>query len=91
MPYTVEKADAKAHRFTPDEAHAFLASWYRIKDADGSTVAYCPDRVTADRIAGLPGLIEAGRNTVARLTEGSEDVDVREELEAALRACGEEV
>ena len=40
-----------SHHFTSAEAEAFLASWYRILEDDGSTVAYAPDAVTAHRIA----------------------------------------
>ena len=30
-----------------------MTSWCRVKEADGSTVAYVPDQVTADTIAML--------------------------------------
>ena len=38
-------------RLSPKEATYALATWYRVRDADGSTVAYTPDRATAERIA----------------------------------------
>jgi hypothetical protein len=43
----------KPRRFTPAEAQAFLGSWYRVVAGDGSTIAYVPDKATADRIATL--------------------------------------
>ena len=38
---------------TREEAEAFPASWYRVVAADGSTIAYAPDKETAQRIAYL--------------------------------------
>ena len=35
------------------ETKSFLASWYRIVDVDGSTIAYAPDKITARIIAEL--------------------------------------
>lgn len=48
---TVE-APVKRH-FTAVEAAAFLGAWYRVADKDGSTIAYAPDRATAEQIAEL--------------------------------------
>jgi hypothetical protein len=36
-----------AAEFTPAEARAFMLSWWRVVERDGSTVAYVPDRATA--------------------------------------------
>lgn len=51
MPYTVHLPVEHPQRLTPDEAAAFLASWYRVVAPDGSTAAYAPDMVTARIIA----------------------------------------
>jgi len=40
-------------KFTADSASLFLASWCRISNGDGSTIAYAPDRITAQQIADL--------------------------------------
>ena len=46
--------------FTRGEAAAFMGAWYRIAAKDGSTVAYVPDRVTADVIARDLNGVEGG-------------------------------
>lgn len=50
MKYKVKPPD-NSRTFSGCEAAAFLASWYRVAAADGSTAAYAPDRVTAEVIA----------------------------------------
>lgn len=47
------------HRLTPDEAAEFLRTWFRIVDADGSTVGYAPDEQTAREFAQAPELADA--------------------------------
>ncbi len=43
-----------------EEERCMLTGWHRISEPDGSTIAYCPDIVTAR-------LIEAGPQLVAAL------------------------
>lgn len=56
-------------RFTPDEARAFMASWYRVVEDDGSTVAYAPDVVTARLIAAAQDLYEILKHVAKRWDE----------------------
>lgn len=42
--------DRSPYRFSPDEARAFLASWYRVVGSDGETIAYTPDALTAEAV-----------------------------------------
>jgi hypothetical protein len=50
--YHVERPEnRKEHHWTPEEARGFLSSWCRVVAADGSTVAYAPDVVSAEAIA----------------------------------------
>ena len=46
--------------FTRGEAAAFISAWYRIAAKDGSTIAYVPDRATADVIAQYLNGVEGG-------------------------------
>ena len=34
-----------------------MSYWHRIADEDGSTIAYCPDIVTAREIAAVPDML----------------------------------
>jgi len=43
--------DRKA--LTGKELAYFLASWWRVSAYDGSTIAYVPDKVTADFLAAI--------------------------------------
>jgi len=49
----VRVEDPKLSNLTREEAEVFLTSWYRVVDSDGATIAYVPDKETAQRIAGL--------------------------------------
>jgi len=42
-----------------DGKHLAWGKWKRIYEEDGSTVAYCPDIVTARLIAAAPAMLEA--------------------------------
>lgn len=40
-------------RLRPEERRQALEGWWRVADDDGSTVAYVPDKATAERLVGL--------------------------------------
>jgi len=48
---SIEKVETL--KMAPNESKAFLLGWYRIAEKDGSTIAYAPDRITAQQIADL--------------------------------------
>lgn len=45
------KIDRAKEPISPAEREHWLRGWYRVAEDDGSTVAYCPDLVTARVIA----------------------------------------
>jgi len=48
---TVEAPSRK--RMTAAESASFMASWWRVLAWDGSTIAYVPDKSTADFVASV--------------------------------------
>ena len=54
--HTVQEPGYRTHcpKFTKASAEAFLASWCRIVESDGSTVGYAPDLITARLHAKAP-------------------------------------
>ena len=48
-----------------------MSTWHRVTEKDGSTIAYCPDIVTAREIATIPELIEACESIINRTVNGA--------------------
>jgi len=41
-----------------------MSTWHRVTEKDGSTIAYCPDIVTAREIAAVPDMLKACINFI---------------------------
>ena len=46
-----------------------MSTWYRITEDDGSTIAYCPDVVTAKLVDTAPDLLEACEKLLDMITD----------------------
>ena len=59
-----------------------MSTWHRVMAKDGSTIAYCPDIITAMEIAAVPDMLEACQNTFSWLANHFEEFSDETNMEA---------